>query len=192
MGRAFTRRLIAALTRFTEFFVYGADTAERLGTDGGDSIDRDVLVADYVTSGTVIVSEKQLQVELLLSRARDGRFVWTYEAGRKFETDLKPADIGTFCAEIAGQEAHIIAQRDGIMDSQAREWAGAAPQHFAGYMKLMAFQDYWRSLDTGLFKTLRRDLEETIVADPRFAAAYACLLTQLPFFCEQSPFISMR
>jgi TolB-like protein len=175
MGKAFTRRLIAALTRFTELFVYGADTSERLGMDGGDSIDRDALVADYMTSGTVIVSEKQLQVELLLSRARDGRSVWTYEAGRKFEIDVKPADIDAFCAEIAGQVARIIAERDGIMDSQAREWAGAAPQHFAGYMKLMAFQDYWRSLDTSLFEPLRRDLEETIVADPRFAAAYACL-----------------
>jgi TolB-like protein len=175
IGRAFTRRLISALTRFTELFVYGADTTERLEIDNGAGIERDTLAVDYIASGTVTVSDEDLQVDLLLNRARDGRFVWAYEAGRKLKADLNPPDIDAFCAEIAGQVARIIAQRDGILDSQARESAGDSPQHFAGYMKLMAFHDYWRSLDPTLFEPVRCDLEQAIVEDPRFAAAYACL-----------------
>ena len=61
------------------------------------------------------------------------------------------------------------------MDSQARDWAGNAPKHFAGYQKLLDFQDYWRSLDPALFEPLRRDLEATVASDPHFAAAFACL-----------------
>jgi TolB-like protein/Flp pilus assembly protein TadD len=175
IGRKFTRQVISALTKYTEIFVYGTDTAEQLGSPGGKDIMRNELAVDYKTSGTVSISQKRLHVELLLNRAEDARFVWAFEEERALDSPPNPSEIDNLCAEIAGHIARNIAQSDGIMDSQARESAGDAPSCFVGYLKLLAFQDYWRSLDPNLFEQVRRDLEKTIVADPRFAAAYACL-----------------
>jgi TolB-like protein len=174
IGRTMTRQVISALTRFTEIFVYGFDTTVALG-EGGEKTGRAKLAVDYVLSGTVAISQATLHAQLLLKKSGDGRFVWTHDVARGLGSQPDPGRIVSLCAEIAGHVAQVIAQRDGIMDSQARDSAGAAPQHFAGYQKLLDFQDYWRSLDPNLFEPLRRDLETTIAADPRFAAAFACL-----------------
>lgn len=175
IGRMLTRRVISALTRFTDIFVYGAETSERYGEGGQERLAANALTIDYELLGTVTISQSLLQVELLFRKVEDGRFVWANELERVLAPEPDPGRIARLCDEIAGQLAGVIALRDGIMDSQARDSSGSAPQHFAGYQKLLDFQDYWRSLDPSRFEPLRHDLERTIADDPDFPAALACL-----------------
>jgi TolB-like protein len=173
--RTLTRQVISALTRFTEIFVYGFETTEILETADHRPDGACRLAPDYRLLGTVAISRETLHVEVLMKRADDGRFVWADTLKRGLGVEPDPSRVIGLCAEIAGHVARVIALRDGIIDSQARDWAGDAPKHFAGYQKLLDFQDYWRSLDSALFEPLRRDLESTIASDPHFAAAFACL-----------------
>jgi TolB-like protein len=175
IARTLTRQVISALTRFTEIFVYGFETTEILGESGLKGVRADDLPLDYELLGTVTLSTSSLRAELLLRKAGDGRFVWVHEIERALGPEPDPARVVSLCGEIAGHVARVLALRDGIMDSQARDSAGEAPRHFAGYQKLLDFQNYWRSLDPSLFEPLRQDLERTIASDPQFAAAFACL-----------------
>jgi tetratricopeptide (TPR) repeat protein len=172
IGRTLTRQVISALTRFTEIFVYGFDTTEEADrrSDGASG-----LAIDYCLSGTVTICKEALRAELLMRRAEDGRFVWAHSVERELGAEPDPSRIASLCGEIAGHVARVVALRDGVMDSQARDSAGEAPKHFAAYQKLLDFHDYWRSLDPRLFEPLRLDLEATISGDPHFAAAHACL-----------------
>ncbi len=171
IGRTLTRQLISALTRFTELFVYGFDTSE--ADRRSDKAGR--LEADYRIIGSATVSAAGIHVELLMSRSEDGRSVWAHSVDRALGDEPDPSRIIGLCADIAGDVARVVALRDGILDSQARDSGGDAPEHFAGYQKLLDFQDYWRSLDPSLFQPLRAELEAVIADDPRFAAACACL-----------------
>jgi tetratricopeptide (TPR) repeat protein len=175
IGRTLTRQVISALTRFTDLFVYGFDTTEDLSEADRRSSRAGKLMIDYCLSGTVTISKETLRAELLMRRAEDGRFVWVHNAVRELGREPDPSRIASLCGEIAGHVSRVIALRDGIMDSQAREFAGESPIHFAGYQKLLEFHDYWRSLDPTRFEPLRQDLETTIASDPHFAAAHACL-----------------
>jgi TolB-like protein len=171
IGRTLTRQLISALTRFTELFVYGFDT-----TDAVRRADKAKdLEVDYVLMGSVTVSHDGFHAEFLMKRAEDGRFVWAKSLDRPLSEAPDPSRVISLCADIAGDVARVVALRDGILDSQARDSADDAPEHFAGYQKLLDFQEYWRSLDPSLFEPLRADLEATVAGDPRFATACACL-----------------
>ncbi|MCA1300559.1 hypothetical protein [Stappia indica] len=174
IGRKLTRNVIAALTRFTELFVYGFDTTELSDVPGAEGKGPHEFRAEYRLSGSVTVSAESMHVEMLLKRP-DGRFIWAYGAEPEIDGELKPQQFNGLCARIAADVTAVIAQRDGILDSQARESSGETPKHFSGYQKILDFQDYWRSLDPALFEPLRRDLERTVVEDPGFAAAYSCL-----------------
>lgn len=169
LGRTFTLLMISALARFTEIFVYGFDTSE----EPSESVRS--LRVDYRLSGTLVVSNEALRADFLLQSVADGRYVWAHSVERMLETGCEAPRVIGICSEIAGHVAGVLALRDGILDSQAWEFAGDAPQHFSGYQKLLKFQEYWRSLDPSLFEPLRQDLEAAIQSDPRFAAAYACL-----------------
>ncbi|MTH61659.1 tetratricopeptide repeat protein [Paracoccus litorisediminis] len=168
IGRTLTRQVISALTRFTDLFVYGPATAEV----GGAEHD---LPIDYRLSGTLTLSRDRLHADLLMSRQMDGRYVWAQTLDHPLGVERDPQQIVSLCSEIAGHVVRVVALRDGILDSQARESGGAAPRHFAGYQKLLDFHDYWRTLDPARFEPLRLDLEATIAADSGFAAGRACL-----------------
>ncbi|WP_134680440.1 tetratricopeptide repeat protein [Paracoccus ravus] len=169
VARVLTRQLIAALTRFTELFVYGFATSEVQPAEVGE------LRVDYRILGTVMVSTRALRAEILMKREADGRYVWVQDFERELGETCDPSRIVGLCGEIAGHVARVLALRDGILDSQARDRAGAGPRHFAGYLKLQRFHDYWRSLDVALFEPLRLELEAAIAEDPDFVAAHACL-----------------
>ncbi|MDS9469812.1 hypothetical protein RGQ15_19830 [Paracoccus sp. MBLB3053] len=167
-----TRQVIAALTRFTEIFIYGPESSEapRGAVEG-----KARLHIDYRLVGTVTVSKRSLRAEVLMKREADGLYIWVQDFERELDENCNPARIAGLCSEIAGHVARVLALRDGILDSQAREAAGEGRRHFAGYLKLQHFHDYWRSLDGNLFEPLRQDLEASIAEDPNFVAAHACL-----------------
>ena len=175
VDRVLTRQVISALTRFTEIFVYGFDASE--DAPGAPSEQAAALgqQVDYKLHATISMLGDRMSVDALLQNARDFRYVWAYKVERDFDGTPDPAQCIEVCAEIAGGIARVIAERDGIIDSQARDSAGAPARHLAGYQKILDFRDYWRTLDRDLFEPVRRDLEATIADDPDFAQAYACL-----------------
>jgi TolB-like protein len=173
--RVLTRQVIATLTPFTELFVYGFDTTDLLSTENRYPRGREQLTINYRLFGTISISAEALQLELLLQDAEDSRFVWAQTFERDLEIPTDSLRIVGLCKEIAGNVARVLALRDGILDSQARETANDAPQNLSGYQKLLDFQDYWRTLDPDLYQPLRLDLEATVAEDPRFASAFACL-----------------
>ncbi|MBK0400119.1 hypothetical protein H0I76_13045 [Limibaculum sp. M0105] len=175
IGRQLTRQVISALTKFYEIFVYGFETSDQQGDGARSGAHAAALDVDYKLFGTVTISSKALSVELLLQNVHDCRFVWAYSVERPIGGAPEPAQHLSLGAEIADHLARIIAERDGVIDSQARDSAGNPPQHFAGYQKILEFHDYWRSLDPSLFEPLRRDLEATVATDPHFATAFTCL-----------------
>ena len=169
------RQVIAALTRFTELFVYGLDTSEHACRAAACPAGAMGLEIDYRLSGAVTITKQSLIAEILMRREDDGRFIWAQSFEREVEGGRDPSHIVSLCAEIAGHVARIVALRDGIVDGQARLLSGSDPRHFAGYQKLLDFQDYWRTLDAARFDPIRRDLEAAIAAEPGFSAAHACL-----------------
>jgi tetratricopeptide (TPR) repeat protein len=171
LGRTLTMQVISALTRFTELFVYGFGASQ--AQSGGEW--RTTAPIDYELSGNLMVNRTAIHAEFLLRDSRDGRFVWSHAIERVIGNALDPTELVSVCAGIAGEVASIIAQRDGVMDEQAREMAGQMPAQFEAYHKLVEFQDYWRTIDLSRFEPLRRDLERVIFEDPGFAAAHACL-----------------
>lgn len=174
LGNKITRQLIMSLTRYTELLVYAFPTSDawsRLrGTDTAADLD-----IDYVLGGSVTVTEDKLYVDVLLQRNSDGRCIWASQHDYELSPDLSPGDIIGACQAIAGQVTLRIAERDGILDSQARDTMDEPPQSFDGFRKILDFHDYWRGLDPEMFEPLRLDLESTIAADPGFAMAFACL-----------------
>lgn len=176
IGSMLTRQVIAALTRFTEIFVYGFETSDCLAWADDGTVEQTELDIDYELFGTVTVSSTSIQIDLLLKRTLDGRFVWAHDIGYSLEeSDSKPSKIIKLCKTIAGEIVRKIAERDGIMDSQAKESAGSAPNKLAAYQKQLAFFEYWKTLDPSLYEALRQDLEKTIESDPNFAGAHASL-----------------
>jgi adenylate cyclase len=171
VGRTLTLQVISALTRFTEIFVYGYGTTAALAE--GASAPR--VESDYELSGALTISRTAIRAEFLLQDSREGRFLWSHSIERLIDPALDPTGLVALCSEIAGEVASIVAQRDGVIDEQAREMAGQMPARFAAYQKLVDFQDYWRTHDLKRFEPLRRDLERVIVEDPMFSAAHACL-----------------
>ncbi len=171
LGRTLTLQVISTLTRFTEIFVYGFGTTAALAE--GDSVPK--VEIDYELTGNLTITQTAIRAEFLLRNSREGRFIWSHSIERGIGPSADPAELVSVCAGIAGEVAGIIAQRDGVIDSQAREMAGQSPVRFAAYQKLVEFQDYWRTLDMKRFEPMRRDLERVIVEDPGFAAAHACL-----------------
>lgn len=171
LGRTLTLQVISALTRFTELFVYGFGTSMALSE--AHSAPR--VEIDYELTGNLTITRTSIRAEFLLQNVREGRFFWSHSIERVIGQSLDPSELVAVCGAIAGEVASIIAQRDGIMDGQAREMAGEMPTQFAAYHKLIEFQDYWRTVDLGRFEPLRQDLERVIAEDPRFAGAHACL-----------------
>lgn len=175
LGAKITRQLIMSLTRYTELLVYAFPTSDawsQLQRSDTSSADLDI---DYVLGGSVAVTNEKFYVDVLLQRSSDGRCIWAVQHDHVLAPDLSPADIIDACQSIAGQVTLRIAERDGILDSQARDSMDASPQSFDGFRKILEFHDYWRGLDPTMFEPLRLDLEATIAADPGFAMAYACL-----------------
>ncbi|MCE6960786.1 hypothetical protein LAZ40_17305 [Cereibacter sphaeroides] len=171
LARTLTLQVISALTRFTELFVYGFGTSTALS-----EADREARVEiDYELTGNLTITQSAIRAEFLLQNAHEGRYIWSHSIERVIGPSLDPAELVSVCAGIAGEVASLIAQRDGIMDSQAREMAGRMPAQFAAYQKLVDFQDYWRTVDFTRFEPLRQDLERVIAEDPQFATGHACL-----------------
>ncbi len=164
--RGFARQIIVGLTRYTELFVFGADTALAGNAAGG------TLDADYLLTGGTSLSADRCHVDVLLTEARTGRCVW----GESFTHRLDPAEIIEVRDKVASAVVRHLAQPYGALYAlKAREVEGKASSSLTAYDCVIRFYQYWRTFDRAMFGELRRDLERVTLREPGFADAFACL-----------------
>jgi adenylate cyclase len=180
-SRGLTRQVIVGLTRFIDLFVFGPETtfsrdAARADTAGPtEPLDVDLLL----TGGTTLSADR-FTLEVLLSDARSGRYIW----GETFERRLDPAEIARVRDEVANSVVRSLAQPYGVIFSaQAREVEGKPPESLSSYGSVLRFYQYWRTYDRSLIEPVRLGLEQAIRRDPDYAEAFACLsLVHLDLF----------
>lgn len=164
--RGFTRLVIAGLTRYTELFVFGAETALS-SRDRGAGLD-----PDYLLTGGTSLSQDRFRADVLLTEARTGRCVW----GGSFAQRLDPAAITDARDEVADAVVRHLAQPYGALYAhKAQEVEGKPSASLTAYDCVIRFYQYWRSFDRAMYDALRRDLEHATGSEPGFADAFACL-----------------
>lgn len=171
LGRRFSQQLIRGLAPFDGIFVYGPRTSDALSADARIPSLIKELDVDYVLTGSVNLTAARFEVEVLLQRVSDRRYVWS----SKFRRDI---DAGSFVAvrhEIAAGIARVLGQRYGVIFSHTRENTGRPPTDFRHYNAILDFYDYWRDFDPARYEPVRVELELAILDDPRLAEAFACL-----------------
>ncbi|MGZ9020618.1 MAG: hypothetical protein ACXW3S_11800 [Rhodoplanes sp.] len=172
LSQGFTRELVAGLTRFSDLFVFGPETAFRYGNTAdppGTAVDMDV---DFILTGGVAVSSDRFRVTASLIEAGSGRYLWS---GR-FDGDLAAAEIIQVRDDLADQVVRELAQPYGVIFStKAREIEGKRPQSLTSYECVLRFYQYWKTYDAQLYDPVRECLERAIVADADYADAFASL-----------------
>jgi adenylate cyclase len=164
--RGLVRQMIVGLTRYTELFVFGAETALS-GESRGEGLD-----PDYLVTGGTSLSPDRFRVDVLLTDARTGRSVW----GGSFVHRLDPVEIARARDEVAAAVVRHLAQPYGALYAhKAQEVEGKPSGSLTAYDCVIRFYQYWRSYDRAMFAALRDDLEQAIQREPGFADAFACL-----------------
>lgn len=173
LTRGLTRQVIVGLTRFTDLFVYGVETAVNRGSVGPAATDpAEPLDVDLLLTGATTLSADRFTLDVLLSDARTGRYIW----GETFDRRLDPAEITRVRDEVANSVVRSLAQPYGVIFSdRAREVEGRPPASLTSYDSVIRFYQYWRTYDRSLIRSVRDGLERAILRDPDYAEALACL-----------------
>lgn len=168
--RGLTRQVIVGLTRFIDLFVFGAETVFSRGADSAGP--PEPLDVDMLLTGGTTLSADRFTLEVLLSDARTGRYIW----GETFDRRLDPAEITRVRDEVANSVVRSLAQPYGVIFSdRAREVEGKPPESLSSYGSVVRFYQYWRTYDRNLIVSVRDGLEQAIRRDPDYAEAFACL-----------------
>lgn len=164
--RGFARQIIVGLARYTELFVFGADTA--LSSEAGGA----ALEADFLLTGGTSLAADRFRADVLLTDSRTGRCVW----GESFTYRLDPAEIVRLRDEVASAVVRHLAQPYGALYAhKTREVDGKPSSSLTAYDCVIRFYQYWRTYDRAMFEVLRDDLERVTRREPGFADAFACL-----------------
>jgi TolB-like protein len=171
LSGGFTREIIAGLTRFSDLFVFGPETAFRHGGAADLRGMAAELGVDFIVAGGVTVSDR-FRVTASLIDANSGRYVWS----GKFDGNLAAAEVIKIRDDLADQVVRELARPYGVIfNEQASEIQGKAPQSFTSYECVLSFYQYWRSYDADLYSPVRDCLERAIIADPDYADAFSSL-----------------
>lgn len=181
LAESFTRQVILGLTRFSAIEVYGTRTGlQRGGTaEVGDmQVDPET---DFVLSGTLSLTRSQLFADLLLQDAATGHFVWA----ERYERPYDPAEIMQLRDDVADAVARTIAQPHGVLFSRVLDDDGPMSARLSSFRAVVGYYNFTRSFDRETYAKARRDLEQTVAADPTFAEGLACLSR---LYCEGARF----
>ncbi len=148
------------------------ETSLRYGADvNPDDLQTDLQI-DFVIRGGITLEKDHFHLEVLLSDARTGRYLWA----ENFDQPLTPANILIVRDKVASSIARQLAQPYGVIFSNmAREADGTPPDDLASYDCVVLFYKYWKSYDQILHGQCLACLEQTIARDPPYAEPHACL-----------------
>jgi len=172
LGPGLTREIIAALTRYRELHVFGADSSlTAIGENRPEALAQR-LSADYVLSGTVSTTSDHIRLLVSLIDGRTGRHLWSHP----YQSPFVPARIVDTRAEIARRVVDSLARPYGaIHDDRIAGLTARPPERFSSYECLLLFYTYWRRTGSSAGPSTRDCLERAIVDDPNYADARAAL-----------------
>ncbi len=153
-----TRRVIAALARFTDLSVVGPDHPEE--------------AVDFVLSGSVAAADGKVVAESLLRETAHGHYIWSdcFECGSLSEDRVAQR------IAIADRIVVAVGQPSGVLISYlAQEAPNSGSAASESFESVLQFHSSWRSFDPGQYDRVRQALERTIQRDPHYAEAFACL-----------------
>jgi len=172
LGPGLTREIIAALTRYRELYVFGADTSLTATGENRAEALAQRLSADYVLSGTVSTTSDRIRLLVSLIDGRTGRHLWSHP----FESPYVPARIVDTRAEIAQRVVDSLARPYGVIyDDRIAGLATKAPERFSSYECLLLFYADWRRTGSAVGPSTRDCLERAVADDPDYADGRAAL-----------------
>ncbi|QCO16589.1 hypothetical protein D3869_14830 (plasmid) [Azospirillum brasilense] len=167
-----TEDLVAALIRFDDFLVFGADTSFRYPSAPALREAVPTTRVDYLLKGSVAQTGDYIQVTATLIAAKDHRYLWS----DSFRRAVTPTRLLDLRHDIAVQVARTLAQSDGVIErEEARLNEQHAPQDLSSYACLLRTRQYWRQLSAALHAEVRDCLERTTRNDPGYPEAWAAL-----------------
>ncbi|WP_188262905.1 tetratricopeptide repeat protein [Azospirillum tabaci] len=167
-----TEDLVAALVRFEDFLVFGADTSFRYPSAPALREAAPNTRVDYMLKGSVAQTGDYIQVTATLIAAKDHRYLWS----DSFRRAVTPSRLLDLRHDIAVQVARTLAQSDGVIErEEARLNAQHAPQDLSSYACLLRTRQYWRQFNVALHAEVRDCLERTTRSDPGYPEAWAAL-----------------
>lgn len=158
LAASVTRRVIAALARFTDLSVVGPDHPEE--------------AVDFVLSGSVAAADGKVVAESLLRETAHGHYIWSdcFECGSLSEDRVAQR------IAIADRIVVAVGQPSGVLISYlAQEAPNSGSAASRSFESVLQFHSHWRSFDPGQYDRVRQALERTIQRDPHYAEAFACL-----------------
>lgn len=167
-----TEDLVAALIRFEDFLVFGADTSFRYPSAPALREAVPTTRVDYMLKGSVAQTGDYIQVTATLIAAKDHRYLWS----DSFRRVVTPARLLDLRHDIAVQVARTLAESDGVIErEETRVSDRHAPQDLSSYACLLRARQYWRQFSAALHAEVRDCLERTTRNDPGYPEAWAAL-----------------
>ncbi|PRY19690.1 TolB-like protein [Aliiruegeria haliotis] len=167
-----TRHIVVALSRFSDLFVYGADTVESLRNAADRQSILDGLGTDFILKGGAIIGAENLVVEAMLVQCEDGRVLWADQ----FESALQPDKIVAIRDLVADRVVRVLAQPYGVIFSnKIKDLDGTSPADFVSCDCVTRYYEYFRALRREDHAGVTACLEDTVKREPAFAEAHACL-----------------
>ena len=172
LGPGLTREIIAALTRYRDLYVFGADTSLTATGENRAEVLAQRLSADYVLSGTISTTPDRIRLLVSLIDGRTGRHLWSHP----FESPFVPAQIVDTRAEIAQRVVDSLARPYGVIyEDKLAALTTKSPERFSSYECLLLFYADWRRTGSSAGPATRDCLERATAEDPAYADAWAAL-----------------
>lgn len=159
----YTSELIGALARFPELRVAGVETA--FAADKASEADPNFarrFGADYVLSGTFDPRAETLVVQAILTRADDGRVLWSERMTGSRTPDMAHGAGRRIVQEIAQR----LGQPYGVIQSEEAAQHLGPKETWTSYSCLLRTFDYWRTYGAQLHLSARDCIEAAVRNDP--------------------------
>jgi TolB-like protein len=159
----YTSELIGALARFPELRVAGVETA--FAAAKASETDPEFarrFGADYVLSGAFDPRADLLVVQAILTRAEDGRVLWSERMTGSRTPDMAHGAGRRIVQEIAQR----LGQPYGVIQAEEAAHHLGPQETWSSYSCLLRTFEYWRSYDARLHLQARNCIEAAVRNDP--------------------------
>jgi TolB-like protein len=159
----YTSELIGALARFPELRVAGVETAFAAAkASQGDPKFARRFGADYVLSGTFDPREDTLVVQAILTRADDGRVLWSERITGSRTPDMAHGAGRRIVQEIAQR----LGQPYGVIQAEEAAHHLGPTETWSSYTCLLRTFEYWRTYEPRMHLAARDCIEAATRSDP--------------------------
>lgn len=181
-SEGFTADVLAALSRYTEIFVFAPETSFRIEPTSDVRQLAETYGTRYVLLGTLARSEHTIHIGLQLLEAASARVVWA----DSFSIEQTASSVFAAQSSIADQVVRQIAEPYGAMGSaDFAATRGKPPSSMSSYECVLQAYDYRRRFDLSGFEETQACLMRAVRENPTYADAWAMLAL---LYVDQSRF----